>query len=141
MVPTLGNYCMKLKPASLDSLLTLQGSVSDPGFNPGSKFFHPGSRIHIKEFKYFNPKIIVSKLWEILSGLFIPDPDSGSRSRLFTHPGIRWPFTDRPSHRWDTGRGRWCCGSGMFIPDSNFSIPDPHQRIKVFQPPKIVSKL
>jgi hypothetical protein len=23
---------------------------------PGSEFFHPGSRIRIKEFKYFNPK-------------------------------------------------------------------------------------
>jgi hypothetical protein len=25
-------------------------------FHPGSFFSHPGSRIHIKEFKYFNPK-------------------------------------------------------------------------------------
>jgi hypothetical protein len=24
--------------------------------DPGSEFFHPGSRILIKEFKYFNPK-------------------------------------------------------------------------------------
>ncbi len=37
-------------------------------------FFYPGSRIHIKEIKYFNPKI-VSKLSEIWSWLFIPDPD------------------------------------------------------------------
>ncbi len=43
-------------------------SVADPNF------FHPGSRIRIEEFKYFNPKI-VSKLLELWSGLFIPDPD------------------------------------------------------------------
>ncbi len=34
-----------------------------------------GSRIHINEFKYFNPQKIVSKLSEIWSRLFIPDPD------------------------------------------------------------------
>ncbi len=48
---------------------------------PGSKFFHTGSeffpsRIRIKEFKYFKPKI-VTKLSEIWSRLFIPDPDPG----------------------------------------------------------------
>jgi hypothetical protein len=42
-------------------------SVADPGClsrirlfsipEPGSEFFHPGSRIRIKEFNYFNPKI------------------------------------------------------------------------------------
>ncbi len=51
---------------------------------PGSEFFpfskkipDLGSRIRIriKEFKYFNPEQIVSKLSEIWSGLFIPDPD------------------------------------------------------------------
>ncbi len=36
---------------------------------------YPGSRICIKEFKYFNPKKFVSKLSEIWSGLFIPEPD------------------------------------------------------------------
>ncbi len=54
---------------------------------PGSEFFpirdtrsriqgQKDSRIRIrmKEFKYFNPKI-VSKLSEIWSGMFIPDPD------------------------------------------------------------------
>ncbi len=43
-------------------------SFADPNF------FHPGSRIRIKELKYFNPKI-VSKHSDIWSGLFIPDPD------------------------------------------------------------------
>jgi hypothetical protein len=45
--------------------------------DPGSEFFP--SRIRIKEFSYFNPKKMVSKLSEIGSGLFIsagsPDPD------------------------------------------------------------------
>ncbi len=37
---------------------------------------NPGclSRIRIKEFQYFNPKIVF-KLSEIWSGLFFPDPD------------------------------------------------------------------
>ncbi len=51
-------------------------SISDPG----TKYFP--SRIRNKEFKHFYPKI-VSKLSEIWSGLFIPDPGSG----IFTHPG------------------------------------------------------
>jgi hypothetical protein len=55
-------------------------------FIPDPNFFYPGTRvkkipgswiwirIRIKEFKYFNPKM-VSKLSEILSVMFIPDPD------------------------------------------------------------------
>jgi hypothetical protein len=57
--------------------------------DPGSKFFPTGSRIHIKEFKYFNPKKMVSEHSEIWSGLLIPDPDPGSWSWLYTHPGSR----------------------------------------------------
>jgi hypothetical protein len=30
--------------------------IADPNFHPGSKFFP--SRIRLKEFKYFNPKIV-----------------------------------------------------------------------------------
>ncbi len=44
-------------------------------FIPDPNFFHPGSRTRIKEFKYFSPQNIVSKLSEIWSRLFIPDPD------------------------------------------------------------------
>jgi hypothetical protein len=52
--------------------------------DPGSEFFHLGSAS-----KYLSiiTQKIVSKLSEILSGLFIPDPDPGSL--LFTHPGSR----------------------------------------------------
>ncbi len=42
-------------------------------FIPYPNFFHPVYRIRIKEFRYLNPKI-VSKLSEIWSWLFIPDP-------------------------------------------------------------------
>jgi hypothetical protein len=56
------------------------GSVFFPSRIPDPNCLHPGSRIRIKEFKYFNPKKnkkMGSKLWKILSGLFIPDPGSG----------------------------------------------------------------
>jgi hypothetical protein len=50
--------------------------IPDPIFlHPGSEFCHPGSRIRIKEFKYFNPKI-VSKLKKY--------DHSGSRIRILT---------------------------------------------------------
>ncbi len=43
---------------------------------PDPNFSHPGSRIRIKELKYsMLAQTIVSKLSEIWSGLFIPDPD------------------------------------------------------------------
>jgi hypothetical protein len=54
-------------------------------FIPDPTFFHPGSelspsRIRIKKFKYFippkKPKKMVSKLWKVWSGMFIPDPDA-----------------------------------------------------------------
>ncbi len=41
---------------------------------PDPNFFHPGSRICIREFKYFLTKKLFFKLSEIWSGLFIPDP-------------------------------------------------------------------
>ncbi len=70
--------------------------------DPGSDFFpsripypnclHPGSRILIKEFKYFNPKKskkMVSKLLKVWSGLFIPDPGSGCWLFPIPDPGSR----------------------------------------------------
>ncbi len=59
-----------------------ESSVANPGclsriqiFSiPDRNFFHPESRIRIKEFKYFNSKNCF-ELLEIWSGLFIPDPD------------------------------------------------------------------
>ncbi len=56
--------------------------ISDPGSEfftsriPDPSFFHPGSRIRLKEFKYFNPNKWFSEIW---SGFFLPIPDSGSR--------------------------------------------------------------
>jgi hypothetical protein len=56
-------------------------SVANPGFFLSQYKLFPSliriffkSSIRIKEFEYFNPKIVF-KLSEICSGLFIPDPD------------------------------------------------------------------
>ncbi len=104
--------------------------------DPGSKFFHPGSefcpsRIRIKEFKYFNPKID-SKLLEIWSGLLIPDPDTDFLS--IPNPWSRGP----------KGTGSWirntaqsyaqCCKYPGFrefisIPNLGFRILDPTTKI------------
>ena len=44
---------------------------------PDPNFFHPGSRIHIKEFKYLNPKNYFLSSWKYDPGcsFWIPDPD------------------------------------------------------------------
>ncbi len=65
-------------------------------FIPDPNFFHlrsriqgqkdPGSGSTSKGLNIFNPKI-VSKLSEIWSGAFLPDPYPGSGSWFFTHPG------------------------------------------------------
>jgi hypothetical protein len=75
--------------------------VADPGCLsrfPDPTFFHPGSRIRNKEFKYFYPQ--KTKKWFLSSGKYdpgcssrirmlnflpIPDPDA----ELSTHPGSR----------------------------------------------------
>jgi hypothetical protein len=57
--------------------------IPDPGSDflssriPDPNCFHPGSRIRIKKFKYFNPNVWGSKLWEY-------DPSSSSRIRILT---------------------------------------------------------
>ncbi len=54
---------------------------------PDPNIFYPRSRIHMTEFKYFNPKKIVSKLSEIWFGLFIPDPDPQHCMKCWVFPG------------------------------------------------------
>jgi hypothetical protein len=71
---------------------------ADPGCLsriPDPNFFHPGSELFSsripdphQNLSFLNQKI-VSKLSEIWSGLFIPEPDPGSGSRSFIHPGSR----------------------------------------------------
>ncbi len=60
-----------------------------PDVYPGSEFFHPGSRIRIKEFKYF----FTPKNWFPSLRNFDPGehPGSGSRIRIliFINPGSR----------------------------------------------------
>jgi hypothetical protein len=50
-------------------VLRIRDDIPDPTFFPSRitylDFFHPGSRIHIKEFEYFNPKKLFFKLSEI----------------------------------------------------------------------------
>jgi hypothetical protein len=49
--------------------------VADPNFSiPELNFFHPGSRIRIREFEYFNPKLFLSS-WKY-------DPGCSSRIRI-----------------------------------------------------------
>jgi len=70
---------------STSTLSNLQISVADPGclyrtsdpnfFHPGSEFFPTGSRIRIKEYKYFNPK-----KWFLNSRKY--DPGCSSRFRI-----------------------------------------------------------
>jgi hypothetical protein len=52
--------------------------------DPGSEFFHHGSRIRIKDFKYFNPKNCFQAL-----GYIIRVVHAGSGTGFFTHPGIK----------------------------------------------------
>ncbi len=84
--------------------------IPDPiFFHPGSRIQghnDPGSRIQIR-IKEFLTEKIVSKLSEIWSGMFIPDPGSGSW--IYTHPGSRGQK-----------------GIGSQIPD-----PDPHPLVWV----------
>ncbi len=56
-------------------------SVADPGCLsriPDPTFFQPGSRIRIKEFKYFNPKkwFLSSRKYDPGCSSRIPDPDA-----------------------------------------------------------------
>jgi hypothetical protein len=64
--------------------------IPDPNFfPPGSEFFHPGSRIRIKELKYFDPK-----KWFLSSRKYDPDCSSGIRILIFypsriPDPGVK----------------------------------------------------
>jgi hypothetical protein len=52
-------------------------SVVDPGRLsriPDPNFFHPGSRIRIKEFKYFNPQ-----KWFVRNMIRVVHPETGSQ--------------------------------------------------------------
>jgi hypothetical protein len=81
---------------------------------PGSDFFpcripdpnclHPGSRIRIKEFKYFNPK--KPKKWFLSSRKYdpgcssrIPDPDADFLPISIPDPGVKKAPDPDPQHR------------------------------------------
>jgi len=72
-----------------------QTSAADPGCLSryhGSDFFHPESRIRIKEFKYFNPK-----KWFLSSRKY--DPSCSSRIRILTFSPSRIPDPGSKRHR------------------------------------------
>jgi hypothetical protein len=71
-------------------------SVADPGCL--SRIPDPDSHRRIL---VFLTQKFVYKLSEILSGMFIPDPDRGSGSWFFTHPGFRGQTKKEP----DPGSG------------------------------------
>ena len=99
--------------------------IPDPGSkffpswipDPGSEFFpsrrlDPGSAS--KNLSILTKKM-VSQLSEIWSRFFIPDPDPGSASWLFTYPRSRSWIPDPES------RGRKCTGSLIPDPGSGFA--------------------
>ncbi len=74
--------------------------------DPRSKFFHPGSAL--KNLSILTKKM-VSQLSEKWSGFSTPNPDPGSGSWHFTHPGS-WSCISDPESRGQKG-------TGALIPD------------------------
>jgi hypothetical protein len=60
-------------------------------FIPDPTFFHPGSRIRIKEFKYFNPKkwFLSSRKYDPGCSSWIPDPDADFYTYRIPDPGVK----------------------------------------------------
>jgi hypothetical protein len=134
--------------------------------DPGSYFFpsrildpnclHPGSRILIKEFRYFNPK--KSKKWFLSSKKYdpgcssrIPDPDADFLPSRISDPGVK--KAPNPGSRIRIRNTGIKLGNSVY-PGSQirlFSIPDPNcfypvfririKEFKYFNPIKMVSKL
>jgi hypothetical protein len=82
----------RLEPHSIRPRIRTHGSsVADPGClsrSPDPNFFHPGSRICIKEFKYFNPKKRCLSCQKY-------DPGCSSRFRILTFYPSRIPGSKR----------------------------------------------
>jgi hypothetical protein len=83
----------------LDAVLQIRdvypGSDLFPSRIPDLNFSHPGSRIYIKEFKYFNPQNCFLSSRKYDPGLFIP----GSRGQKGTGSATlpRWKFFSQPA--------------------------------------------
>jgi hypothetical protein len=98
---SLKRYATEVSQVFLLDIWPIRGplltSVADPGCLsriPDPTFFHPGSRILIKEFKYFNPK--KSKKWFLSSKNYepgcssrIPDPDADFLPSRIPDPGVK----------------------------------------------------
>jgi len=88
VLPSNGSESRRAKIYGTGSRTLLETWERKSWYGPSLSFLHPGSRICMKEFKRFNlqkTKKLVSLLYEIWSGLFIPDP--GYWCWLSTHPG------------------------------------------------------
>jgi hypothetical protein len=93
-------------------------SVADPGclFRlPDPNFFHPGSRIRIKKFKYFNPQNCFQALGKMIRVEFIPDPDPDFLP--IPDPGVKKKTPDPGS-----GTATLVPGETMHSPD-HFFLP------------------
>ncbi len=68
--------------------------IPDPNFSiPDPNLFHPGSRIRLKEFKYFNPKkwFLSTHNYDpgFSSRIRIPDPGFSPGSRIRIHNTVK----------------------------------------------------
>ncbi len=113
--------------------------IPDPGCDfipsliPDTNSLHPGSRIRIEEFKYFNPK-----KWFLRSRKY--DPGCSSRIRMLNFYPSRIPGSKKAP---DPGSATLfyntvlCCGSELFFPvsgvkkalDAWIQDPNPQQKI------------
>ncbi len=125
---------------------------------PDPNIFYPGSRILIKEFKYFNPKnwFLSSKKYDPggSSKSRIPDSDpdflpirildpGGQKSTGFRIPDPQHCLVQVLTSYWSAGFGKCCLNDDpgfdffpSWIPNPNFfhpgsRIPDPHQRMSI----------
>jgi hypothetical protein len=92
------HFCLLLQVVTV-----LISSVADPGCLsriPDLNYFHPGSRIRVKEFKYF--KFSTPKKWFLCSWKY--DPGCSSRIRILTiHSSRIRILTIHPSRIPDPG--------------------------------------
>ncbi len=108
---------LRLNPSPSPTLLTSPPTrVADPGYlcrilDPN--FFHTGSRIRIKELKYFNPKHCFSALENMTRVVY---PGSGSRIRILIFYPSRIPGSKR--HRIPDPNPHDCLPPSSLLPSS-----------------------
>ncbi len=105
--------------------------------DPGSECSHPGSRIRIKEFEYFNPKkwFLSSRKYDPGCSFRIPDPDPLSRipDPNCSHPGsmIRIKEFEHFNPK------QWFLSSRKYDPGCSSRIPDPDPDLLPIPDPRV----